>query len=91
MADNDWHTSVNREQLAHVLRAAAQIGKAQCSASVVGIGSDLWFGIWTQADDGSFLTFVQCDELEHGLAATVNAFKDNADGVLVHPPTSDGW
>lgn len=40
------------------------------------IASDQWFGIWAAADDGSFKTLVQCDQLEDGFAATWKAFAD---------------
>ncbi len=62
-------------------------------ASITGIGCDQWFGVWAQADDGTFSTFVQCDRLEHGFAATWKAFADRPTPPLSPPspvPPSEG-
>jgi hypothetical protein len=45
-------------------------------AQITEIASDQWFGIWAAADDGSFKTFIQCDALEDGFAATWKAFAE---------------
>lgn len=46
-------------------------------AQITQIGSDQWFGIWAATDDGSFKTFIQCDSLEDGFAATWKAFAEH--------------
>jgi hypothetical protein len=46
-------------------------------AGITRIGSDQWFGIWAATEDGSFKTFIQCDSLEDGFAATWKAFATN--------------
>lgn len=45
-------------------------------ADVTRLASDMWFGIWAATEDGSFKTFVKCDALEDGFAATWKAFAE---------------
>jgi hypothetical protein len=43
-------------------------------AHITKIMNGQWSAVWAEADNGSFKTRVQCDEVEHGIAATWRAF-----------------
>lgn len=51
-------------------------------AHITGIGNDMWSGVYAETynkdDEGNpvFSTFIQCDFVEHGIAATWKAFAD---------------
>ncbi len=45
-------------------------------ARITQIANDQWSGVWAEAHDGKFKTRIQCDEVEHGIAATWKAFAD---------------
>lgn len=46
-------------------------------ASITGIYFDQWGGVSAQKGDGSWGTFIQCDRIEHGIAATWLAFAEH--------------
>jgi hypothetical protein len=50
-------------------------------ARVTGVPADQWFGVQAESNDGSFTTFVQCDLVEDGFAATWKAFADRRDAA----------
>lgn len=43
-------------------------------AAITGLHADQWFGVAAQGKEMS--TFIQCDRVEHGVAATWKAFAD---------------
>lgn len=49
-------------------------------ARITQIANDQWSGVWAEAYDGRFKTRIECDEVEHGVAATWRAFADRRDG-----------
>ena len=48
-------------------------------ASITKILHEQWSAVLAQSDDGSYRTAVQCDFVEHGIAATWKAFADRAE------------
>lgn len=44
-------------------------------AAITGLHADQWAGVAAQGQDMS--TFIQCDRVEHGVAATWKAFADH--------------
>jgi hypothetical protein len=45
-------------------------------ASINRILSDHWSAVFAESDDGTYRTVVECDLVEHGIAATWKAFAD---------------
>ena len=50
-------------------------------ASINRILSDHWSAVFAESDDGTYRTVVECDLVEHGIAATWKAFADRAQNL----------
>lgn len=46
-------------------------------SAITGMYFDQWGGVSAQKGDGSWGTFIQCDHIEHGVAATWLAFAEH--------------
>jgi len=54
-------------------------------ARITQIANDQWSGVWAETYKGDFKTRIECDLVEHGIAATWKAFADRA-----QRPTAQG-
>ena len=69
---------------------AVVYGLTRYSATITGIPADQWAAIETATWDGAFRTRIQCDQIEHGLAATWRAYTERFPSGSYVPPDEDG-
>jgi hypothetical protein len=65
---------------AHLLTSVVTSLNWDFKAHITEILNEQWSAVFAESDDGTYRTSVQCDEVEHGIAATWKAFADRADG-----------